>query len=81
MDGLGGVNRLINSVISFVAGLTLEIYLGQGIVLWAITGLPFPLNFIVVTAVILFYAWLLHLAAKLIQKPVYKLLDRSTLKG
>lgn len=77
----GGVNRLINSVISFVAGITLEIYLGQGIVLWAITGLPFPINFIVVTAVILLYAWLLHLAAKLIQKPVYRLLDRSMLKG
>ena len=70
------INRKINSFIVFIAGHTLEIYLGQHLVIWAITGLPFPLSFLVVTASIVLYAWIIHMLSAFIQKGIYKIAEK-----
>lgn len=61
------INQKISNVIKFIAEITLEIYLGQTLIIWWITGLPFPFSFIVVTGVILVYAWLIHKCSKFVQ--------------
>ena len=58
----------------FVAAISLEIYLGQYPIIARFCTLAFPLNFIVVTGLILIYAYLVHKLAQLIQKPCSRLL-------
>lgn len=67
-------NKKIGMVVAFIAGITLEIYLGQVIIIWKFASLVFPVNFVVVTAGIVLYAWLIHLCADFIQKKCSKLL-------
>lgn len=64
------VNQKVNSVTKFIAEITLEIYLGQLLMIWLVTGLPFPINFFVVTSVILLYAWVLHKYSSFIQEKI-----------
>lgn len=70
------MNAKVERLVAFVAGITLEIYLGQHLIIWAITGLPFPISFIAVTAAILAYGWAIHLGAALIQKGMQALLKK-----
>ena len=57
------INSKINAIPKFVSGLTLEIYLGQMLILWKFESLPFPVDFVVVTGMILLYAWIVHKCA------------------
>ena len=57
------INSKISAIPKFVSGLTLEIYLGQLLILWKFESLPFPVDFVVVTGMILLYAWIVHKCA------------------
>ena len=70
------VSKKLNIAISFIAGITLEIYLGQHLIIWAITDLVFPISFVVVSFAIIVYAWLIHRLSQLIQNGVSKLVER-----
>ena len=74
-------SALIRKSVTFVAGLTLEIYLGQGLIIQKFGHLPFPINFIVVTGLILVYAFLIHKVAQFIQKPCDRLLGAGRTRG
>ncbi len=75
------MNAGMTRLAAFVAGITLEIYLGQHLVIWALTGLAFPWSFILVTAAILAYAWVIHQGAALIQKGAQRLLQKLSLSN
>lgn len=64
----------IQGIVTFIAGISLEIYLGQALIITRLNFLTFPLSFVVVTGLILIYAYLVHKLAQLIQKPCSKLL-------
>lgn len=66
-------NRL-NKIMQFVSAITLEIYLGQNVIVNRLSDLPFPVNFIVVTVLIVLFAWTMHQGAAWIQKRISKLL-------
>ena len=44
----------------FLAGITLEVYLVQNVIIHHLSSLVFPLNLVVVTVLILAAAWLAH---------------------
>lgn len=71
------INSKIKSIVSFFSSITLEIYLGQTIVLWALTGLEFPISFFVVTASIIIYAWIIHKCSVFIQGKVFRRLRKD----
>lgn len=54
------VNAKIGKIVRFLASITLEIYLVQFPIIAAWSKLRFPLNFMVVTAMILICAWFVH---------------------
>lgn len=60
-------NRL-NPLIRFLSSITLEIYLVQNVIIGKLSFLPFPANFLVVTALILTVAWAVHWVAVRLQK-------------
>lgn len=64
----------IQGIVTFIAGISLEIYLGQALIITRLNFLTFPLSFVVVTGLILIYAYLIHKLAQLIQKPCSRLL-------
>ena len=68
------INKKINKVVVFLSSLTLEIYLGQVIIISSFDKLAFPLNFILVTSLIILYAWILHICGDFVQKKTRKLL-------
>ena len=49
--------------------------MGQNLVIWAITGLPFPLSFIMVTVSIVLYAWIIHMISAFIQRRICKIAE------
>lgn len=56
----------ISRAADFLSGITLEIYLGQLLILWVFQDLqlfPFPLNLIVITGSIVLYAWIVNRCA------------------
>jgi hypothetical protein len=62
LDGkLTKLPSVIKSIISFVAKITLEIYVVQYVIIDLVRGkLPFPVNWLVITASILVAATILH---------------------
>lgn len=66
-----------NRFVKFVSEVTLEIYLGQVLILDRFSGLPFPVNAVVVTGLILLYAWAVHKCAKWIGDKLTGLLIRE----
>lgn len=64
LESAGKWNRLVE----FLASLTLEIYLVQNVIIHHLSTLPFPVNFIVVTGLILVAAWAVHQIASWLQK-------------
>lgn len=64
----------LNKIMRFVAAITLEIYLGQNVIIHNLAFLGFPLNFVVVTVLIVVYAWCAHYVASWIQKKAGKVL-------
>ena len=70
--------RWLKSAVTFISSITLEIYVVQSVLIEAIKRLklPFPLNWLAVTAAIIAAAFLLHLVCELLYKGVDKLLSR-----
>ena len=66
--------------IGLVSGLTLEIYVVQYVLIEVIRnlGLPFPLNWIVVTAAIVLFSFVLKSVCDLIYKTIDRLVDKIT---
>ena len=75
LENRGGVFR---SIVKFIASITLEIYVVQSVLIEAIRGLklPFPLNWLAVTAAIIAAAFLLHLVCELLYRGVDVLLSK-----
>ena len=65
--------------IEFISGLTLEIYVVQYVLIEVIRnlGLPFPLNWIVLTAAIISFAFGLKFVCDLLYKTVDKVIKRT----
>lgn len=76
IDGrLEKLPKWIKAVITFISGITLEIYLVQIGIIDKLNFLPFPLNWLLITGVIVALAFILSKASALVQKPLLKLLD------
>ncbi|MCR5736893.1 MAG: acyltransferase family protein [Eubacterium sp.] len=69
------VHKYISNVVSFIAGIALEIYLCQYVVI-ARNIFLFPLSFIIVTGGIIIYAWIVHKIADFVQKKASAFLYR-----
>lgn len=67
------INRNLSRVVVFLSGITLEIYLVQYLVIMKLANIIFPVNFILVTSIIILYAWVLHKCSGFIQKKCSKL--------
>lgn len=59
-QGFFATKTRLNKIIQFVAAMTLEIYLGQNVIIKNLSPLPFPVDFLVVTTLIVVYAWAVH---------------------
>ena len=66
--------RWMDRSAEFLAGITLEIYLGQTLIFWLLQDLTFPVNLILVTALIVLYAWIVHKCASWFGRKMIKLL-------
>ena len=66
--------KWIKAIITFISGITLEIYLVQIGIIDDLNILPFPLNWLLITGVIVLLAFILNKVAVLIQKGLDKLL-------
>ena len=64
----------LNRGTAFLSGITLEIYLGQLLIFWLFQDLPFPIDFVLVTPLIIAYAWIVHKCASWCSSKVIKLL-------
>lgn len=71
------MNKIIEKPVNIVAGMTLEIYICQRVIIDNLSSLAFPLNFIVVTLLILVCAYVVNFLSRLIQKPFLKLLYKD----
>ncbi|MBE5741931.1 MAG: acyltransferase, partial [Clostridiales bacterium] len=67
---LSKFNGKIKSIIKFVANITLQIYIVQFIVIRKFESLVFPLNFVVVTALIILLASLVYFAEVFIRRGI-----------
>ena len=63
-----------NKIIGLVASMTLEIYLVQNVIIYSLHDLLFPVNFAVVTALILIVAWIVHQGTQRLQKCISNLI-------
>lgn len=71
------MNKIIEKPVNIIAGMTLEIYICQNLIIDNLTFLSFPLNFIVVTFLILGCAYVVNFLSRCIQKPFLKLLSKD----
>ena len=78
IDGkLTRLPAVIKAVISFVAKMTLEIYVVQYVIIDLVRGkLPFPVNWLTITAGILVAATVLHYLCEGILKLSYAVIDK-----
>ena len=75
---LEGLPKFIKTALSYLAEITLEIYVVQYEIIPRLAGrFPFPINWLAITASILIVASLLHLCVKLVNKGTGKLLARQ----
>lgn len=78
IDGwLENLPKWIKAIITFVSGITLEIYLVQIGIIDKLNFLPFPLNWLLITGVIVLLAFILNKFSSLVQKPLLKLLNKD----
>ena len=78
IDGwLENLPKWIKAIITFVSGITLEIYLVQIGIIDKLNFLPFPLNWLLITSVIVLLAFILNKFSSLVQKPLLKLLNKD----
>lgn len=71
------MNKIIEKPVNIIAGMTLEIYICQYLIIDKFKFLSFPLNFIVVTLSILVCAYVVNFLSRCIQKPFLKLLSKD----
>lgn len=69
--------KWIKTVITFVSGLTLEIYLVQIGIISKLNFLPFPLNWLFITGVIILLAFILNKISSFVQKPLLKVFEKD----
>lgn len=67
-DVLHAVNKRFRKIVKFISTITLEIYLGQDLIVTIFRNIKFPLSFICVTGSILIYATILHYFSEIIRK-------------
>ena len=67
-------NKSIKALVTFIAGISLEVYLVQYVIIDHFSGLAFPINFVVVTGIILLCAYITNRATRFIQMPLDRLL-------
>ncbi|MCR5837110.1 MAG: acyltransferase [Lachnospiraceae bacterium] len=68
------VNPNICKVVTFIAYISLEIYLCQNVLITR-NSFAFPISFIVVTGTIIFYAWIVHTLSLFVQKKIKKIIE------
>lgn len=68
-------NDRLRRLIVWITAMTLEIYLGQDIIVSHFYNLTFPASFFVVTSSILVYSVLVHKGADLVQKGILKVFN------
>ncbi len=78
-NAMENANKYIKGIATFLADITLEIYLVQYALIPIIKnfGLPFPVNWLAVTAAIIVSAWILHLVCKPIVKKLSELIIKT----
>lgn len=69
--------KWIKSVITFISGITLEIYLVQIPIIKPLNFLPFPLNWLFITGVIILLAFILNKISSFVQKPLLKAFEND----
>ncbi len=65
------INRYISHGVSFIASISLEIYLCQYVVIER-NVFSFPLSFIIITGGIIIYAWCTHRIVEIVKKAICK---------
>ena len=68
---------VLPALVRFIAALTLEIYVGQYLVLYLLPKTRFPISFILTTGAIVLYAWLLHMLGSFVGKRLLSKLNRQ----
>ena len=67
----------IKRIITFISGITLEIYLVQIGIIDKLNILPFPLNWLLITGTIVLLAFILNKISSFVQKPLLKALNNK----
>ena len=65
------------ALVRFLAALTLEIYVGQYLVIYLLPETRFPISFILTTGAIVLYAWLLHKLGSFVGKRLISKINRQ----
>ena len=68
---------VIPAVVRFLAALTLEIYVGQYLVIYLLPETRFPISFVLTTGAIVLYAWLLHMAGSFVGKRLMSKMNKQ----
>lgn len=74
---LENLPKWIKAVITFISGITLEIYLVQIGIIDKLNFLPFPLNLLLITSVIMVLAFILNKTSSLVQKPILRVMNKD----
>ena len=74
---LSKVHTKIQSIIAFLAGFTLEIYIVQYAPILYLNKGRFPLNFVLVSASILLFSWILHIITNRITAPLNRFVSTT----
>ncbi|WCM14580.1 acyltransferase family protein [Priestia filamentosa] len=68
----------IKGIIAFVSSITLEIYMVQYVIIPKFSTIVFPLNWIVITFVIVLSAYLLHVISQAIIKSIERIINKKS---
>lgn len=74
---LENLPKWIKTVITFISGITLEIYLVQMHIIKPLNFLTFPFNWLLITGVIVVLAFILNKASSLIEKPLLRIANKD----
>lgn len=66
----------IKSIVSFIANITLEIYLVQYVIVPNLSHLIFPLNWFIITFLIVLVAWILNRISRILTEPLSTGVDK-----
>lgn len=74
---LNKLHTKVQSIIAFLAGLTLEIYIVQYAPILYLNKGAFPLNFLLVSISILLFAWILHISTNQLIAPLNRFVSTT----